>query len=78
VTKCKWGECLDSTGLACLLHQCDRIGAISTSRQMAWEPHLSEADNAECVVGVQPDNWAKIPIVGPAGACCTRLVQYAG
>jgi hypothetical protein len=45
---------------------------------MEWELHLSEADNTECVVGVHPDNWIEIPIVGPAGACCTKARATCG
>ena len=62
----------------CLLHECGRARAISTSRQMEGQTHLSEADNAECLVGVRPDNWFRTPIVGPAGACCMRARAICG
>ena len=62
--------------LTCILHQRKCAGAICTLRprpimQIAYRP-WSKADNAKCIVGVRPDNWLQKPIVGPAGACCTR------
>ena len=64
--------------LTCILHQRKWAGAICTSRPMEWELHWSEADNAECIVGVRPDNWIESQLSALRAYVAQGIVQYAG